>query len=75
MVLLPPPRRRHRAVAALPRHSAADRYSLAQLTRFLPDSILDRFQRVTLAAPSSPDTPAGSTPASDLRKKIAAMWE
>ncbi|MCY2955311.1 MAG: ATP-dependent helicase [Planctomycetota bacterium] len=54
--------------------SSSDRHSMAQLTRFLPESILDRFERVSLNARSAPDQPALQQPASDIRKKIGAMW-
>ena len=54
-----------------------DQHSYAQLTRFLPDDILDRFERVsrepklevTVASPSR-----AAPPAAEIRKKIASMW-
>jgi DNA helicase-2/ATP-dependent DNA helicase PcrA len=55
-----------------------DQHSYAQLTRFLPDAILDRFERVTIAPPKpevTVATTARPTPAAaDIRKKIASMW-
>ena len=45
--------------------------------RFLPDSGLDHFERVTLKPdPASRGLPPAATTAaaSDIRKKIAAMW-
>jgi DNA helicase-2/ATP-dependent DNA helicase PcrA len=54
--------------------STGDRHSYAQLTRFLPDVIVDRFERVRLDPPPvSDDRPAAGAPA-DVRTKIAAMW-
>ena len=57
--------------------STGDRHSYAQVTRFLPDSLLERFERVTLK-PANADRglpPAATTASSDaVRKKIAAMW-
>ena len=55
--------------------SSSDRHSMAQLTRFLPESILDRFERISLSARSPADQPTSQQPASDIRKKIGAMWE
>ncbi len=54
--------------------STGDRHSYAQLTRFIPDSILDRFERVNLppAAPAVDESAPSSS--SDIRHKIAAMW-
>jgi DNA helicase-2/ATP-dependent DNA helicase PcrA len=54
----------------------SDRHSFAQLTRFLPESITDRFERVRLDARPSPDAPAVAVqaPSAEIRKKIAAMW-
>jgi DNA helicase-2/ATP-dependent DNA helicase PcrA len=52
-----------------------DRYSFAQLTRFLPESILDRFERVSLEVHPPNDGTARIAGAADIRKKVAAMWE
>jgi DNA helicase-2/ATP-dependent DNA helicase PcrA len=57
--------------------STGDRHTIAQLTRFLPDSVLEHFERVTLKPdPATRGLPPASTnaAASDIRKKIAAMW-
>src|SRR4051812_17075868 len=57
--------------------STGDRHTLAQLSRFLPESVLPHFERVTLKpeGPSGGLPPAASTAAAaDIRKKIAAMW-
>jgi DNA helicase-2/ATP-dependent DNA helicase PcrA len=58
--------------------STGDRHSMAQLTRFLPDGVLEHFERVTLKPdPASGGLqPAATTAAAvDIRKKIAAMWQ
>jgi DNA helicase II / ATP-dependent DNA helicase PcrA len=59
------------------KHGMGDQHSYAQLTRFLPDTILDRFERISLT-PTEPGTPQltlSTTPAAaDIRKKIASMW-
>jgi DNA helicase-2/ATP-dependent DNA helicase PcrA len=54
--------------------STGDRHSYAQLTRFLPDAILDRFERVTIEVPKSPVELSTRTTSADIRGKIAAMW-
>ena len=54
--------------------STGDRHSYAQLTRFLPDSVLAHFERVSLDHPATvPDEPSINNP-SEVRSKIAAMW-
>jgi DNA helicase-2/ATP-dependent DNA helicase PcrA len=60
------------------KHGMGDQHSYAQLTRFLPDAILDRFQRITFE-PAKPEvtisTTATTAPAAaDIRRKIASMW-
>jgi DNA helicase-2/ATP-dependent DNA helicase PcrA len=58
--------------------STGDRHSIAQLTRFLPDTVLDRFERVALKPePASDGLPPAATTAAagDIRKKIASMWQ
>lgn len=55
--------------------STSDRHSIAQLTRFLPEHILNRFERVSLAPQAAADKPVTQTAATDIRRKIAAMWE
>jgi DNA helicase-2/ATP-dependent DNA helicase PcrA len=55
-----------------------DQHTYAQLTRFLPDAILERFERVTFAPPTAEVTIGATarTPpaAADIRRKIASMW-
>ena len=54
----------------------SDRHSYAQLTRFLPEGVLDHFEGVKLDPPKAPETgaalPIGA--GADVRKKVAAMW-
>lgn len=53
----------------------SDRHSYAQLTRFLPESILDRFERLGLEPKRQQVEPVATTPAAlEVRRKIAAMW-
>jgi len=54
--------------------STGDRHSLAQLTRFLPEPILDRFERISLEPRPTDDAPASQATASDIRNKIGSMW-
>jgi signal transduction protein with GAF and PtsI domain len=52
------------------------RYSISQLTRFLPDSVLDRFQQVSLRNETPADTPLNAPGMiTDIRSKIADMWK
>jgi DNA helicase-2/ATP-dependent DNA helicase PcrA len=53
---------------------ASDRHSLAQLTRFVPETIVDRFERISLAAKGAGDAPSAQQAGSDIREKIGAMW-
>jgi DNA helicase-2/ATP-dependent DNA helicase PcrA len=52
----------------------SDRHSYAQLTRFLPESILDQFERVSLEPKRLADAMVSAAPVSDIRKKVASMW-
>jgi DNA helicase-2/ATP-dependent DNA helicase PcrA len=53
----------------------SDRHSYAQLTRFLPDSLLDRFERISLEPPvTASDARSTPAPRVDVRAKIASMW-
>ena len=54
--------------------STGDRHSYAQLTRFLPDGILDRFERVTVEAPKASVEVSRARASVDVREKIAGMW-
>lgn len=52
------------------------RYSMSQLTRFLPDSVLDRFEQVSLRNANPADAPLDAPGVvTDIRGKIAGMWE
>jgi DNA helicase-2/ATP-dependent DNA helicase PcrA len=52
----------------------SDRHTFAQLTRFLPDSVLAHFERVKLEPRPQLQRPVGAA-IGDIRKKIAGMWE
>jgi DNA helicase-2/ATP-dependent DNA helicase PcrA len=54
--------------------STGDRHSYAQLTRFLPEELLCFFERVSVDAERAADNPGTTRAASDIRKRIAAMW-
>lgn len=56
------------------KHATGDQHRYAQLTRFLPETILDRFERVNLQPVAATTTVSVVTPATDIRKKIASMW-
>jgi DNA helicase-2/ATP-dependent DNA helicase PcrA len=52
----------------------SDRHSYAQLTRFLPEALLDRFERISLEPKPERDARVTVAPTIDVRKKIASMW-
>jgi DNA helicase-2/ATP-dependent DNA helicase PcrA len=55
--------------------STGDRHSIAQLTRFLPETLLHHFERVSLEArPTEDEASALPRASAEIRKKIAAMW-
>jgi len=58
----------------VPHLAADDRHTLAQLTRFLPDDVLQHFERISLETKAAPERPVDVTVSADIRKKIAAMW-
>jgi DNA helicase-2/ATP-dependent DNA helicase PcrA len=51
-----------------------DRHTYAQLTRFLPDALLDQFERISVEAPRSQEPVPATLAESAIRSKIAAMW-
>jgi DNA helicase-2/ATP-dependent DNA helicase PcrA len=55
------------------KHRTGDAHSYAQLTRFLPESILNHFEKISLQPKPQLDLPA-KVSQSDIKKKIAAMW-
>lgn len=64
--------------AFYPYRKPAKGYSMAQLTRFLPQELLGRFEQISLKpAGNTPPDPAAPTPAttSEIRDKIARMWQ
>jgi DNA helicase-2/ATP-dependent DNA helicase PcrA len=56
------------------KHATGDRHTYAQPTRFLPESITHHFERVSLEPKRTLDAPSLQMVATDVRKKIAAMW-
>jgi DNA helicase-2/ATP-dependent DNA helicase PcrA len=52
----------------------SDRHSYAQLTRFLPEGILERFERVSLDPKLPKADQAFAGPSVDVRRKVASMW-
>jgi DNA helicase II / ATP-dependent DNA helicase PcrA len=54
--------------------STTDRHSYAQLTRFLPEPLLQHFERVRLDPPPKVESPVSMQLATEVRGKIAAMW-
>jgi DNA helicase-2/ATP-dependent DNA helicase PcrA len=53
-----------------------DRHVRAARSRFLPDRILDRFERVSVHRPRPSDAPAPADgPRTDVRAALEAMWE
>ncbi len=55
--------------------ATGDRHTYAQLTRFLPESIADRFEKVSLEPAPASDAAVQAIESSQIRQKIAAMWE
>ncbi|MGN6505863.1 MAG: ATP-dependent helicase [Tepidisphaeraceae bacterium] len=54
----------------------SDRHSYAQVTRFIPEAILPRFERVRLEPTAQPVDPAKARAAGDaIRSKIASLWD
>ena len=53
---------------------ATDRHSYAQLTRFLPERVLGHFERVRLERRREEDGGTAQAAATDIRRKVSAMW-
>jgi DNA helicase II / ATP-dependent DNA helicase PcrA len=51
-----------------------DRHSYSQITRFLPDQVIECFERVAMQPKVEVAMKATVGAASDVKKKIAAMW-
>jgi DNA helicase-2/ATP-dependent DNA helicase PcrA len=54
-----------------------DRHVIAPLSRFLADTILDRFERITVSDPahaSGDGSPEPASPAIDLAARLRALW-
>jgi DNA helicase-2/ATP-dependent DNA helicase PcrA len=56
------------------KHRTGDRHSFAQLTRFLPEQTVRRFEPISLRPRVQGDAAARVTANSDIKKKIASMW-
>jgi DNA helicase II / ATP-dependent DNA helicase PcrA len=58
-------------------HRHGDRHVIAPLTRFIPDAIVDRFERITVHDPSHASRDAAATPSTttiDVAARLRAMW-
>jgi DNA helicase II / ATP-dependent DNA helicase PcrA len=57
-------------------HRHGDRHVFTPRTRFIPDAIVDRFDRVVPAAPAAddPPSPAGAKPRIDVAARLRATW-
>jgi len=56
------------------RRGTSDRHSYAQLTRFIPASIAEHFEKVSLEPPAAADAPFAAEVSGRIRQKIAAIW-
>jgi DNA helicase-2/ATP-dependent DNA helicase PcrA len=56
------------------KHAMGDRHSYAQLTRFIPDALLEKFERVRLEPTDPIPLPVNNAMQSDIGRKIAGMW-
>jgi DNA helicase-2/ATP-dependent DNA helicase PcrA len=56
------------------RRGLSDRHSYAQLTRFLPESIIECFERISLEPPATADPAVKVQVQSAIRNQIAQMW-
>lgn len=54
--------------------STGDRHSFAQVTRFLPDALLECFERVSMQPKVEVDVRASVRAGSQIKAKIAGMW-
>jgi DNA helicase-2/ATP-dependent DNA helicase PcrA len=57
-------------------HRLGDRHVFTPRTRFIPDAIVDRFDRVVPAGPAGDDapSPAGAKPRIDVAARLRATW-
>jgi DNA helicase-2/ATP-dependent DNA helicase PcrA len=58
-------------------HRHGDRHVIAPLTRFIPDAIVDRFERITVHDPSHASHDGQSAPATttiDVAARLRALW-
>jgi DNA helicase-2/ATP-dependent DNA helicase PcrA len=52
----------------------SDRHSYAQLTRFLPPALLDRFEQISLQPAKAQDSRVQVNVNSQVKQKVASMW-
>ena len=53
----------------------SDRHSYAQLTRFLPQSLVERFEQISLQPSNSSDPKVSVSIAREVRQRVASMWQ
>lgn len=56
------------------KHAMGDRHSYAQLTRFIPDALLEKFERVRLEPTEPIPLPVNDATRSEIGRKVASMW-
>ena len=56
------------------KHATGDRHTYAQPSRFLPESLMEHFERVSLEPANRLEGRQGAISGVDVRQKIAAMW-
>ena len=54
--------------------SLGDRHTYAQLTRFLPESLIHHFERISLQPKTPTDAAPKTAVKAELARKIASMW-
>ena len=65
----------HHANPGRQQHRYGDAHVFAPRSRFLPDSILDRFERVAFGEPIEYDRPDRARPARvDVGARLRGMW-
>ena len=55
--------------------STTDRHTYAQLTRFIPEMLLPKFERAATETPAAIDVAAVTMLDSQIRSRIAGMWK
>ena len=54
--------------------ATGDRHTYAQLTRFLPEGVVGRFERVSLEAKGNAEVAAAAAAGGEIRRKVLGMW-